>query len=67
VTLAEKLASAETALHSLITGTLAVEVDTGDFRTRFTQADVAKLQAYIGQLKQEIAGQPVRGAIGIYF
>lgn len=67
MTLAERLAAAETALHSLITGTLAVEVDTGDFRTRFTQADVTKLQAYIAQLKQEIDGRPARGAIGIYF
>lgn len=67
MTLAEKIAEAEAALHKLMTGALAVEVDTGEYRVRFTQADMAKLEAYISRLKTESAGAPVRGAIGIVF
>lgn len=65
MTLQEKLDAALDAKHRLILGDHAVEVDTGNHRTVFQKADIGKLDAYIAELRSEIAGTPMRGAIGI--
>lgn len=61
------LREARIALHKLRTGTAAVEVDCGDYRTKFTPATVENLNAYVAELEQRLAGNPVRGAIGFFF
>ncbi len=61
------LSDARIALHKLRTGTQAVEVDTGDYRTKFTPATVENLQAYVNQLEEALNGVPTRGAVGFYF
>ena len=63
----DRLADARLKLHRLQTGSLAEEVDTGTYRTRFTRADIDKLSAYISRLEAEQRGTPTRGAIGIIF
>ncbi|AOR76580.1 gpW family head-tail joining protein [Novosphingobium resinovorum] len=57
-TLAERLVEAETAYHSLMTGTLArVYVDQNGERVEYVAANASKLQGYIRDLKQQIADQ----------
>ena len=51
LTTAEKLAEAETALHSLLTGKRAVTIGYGDRRLTFTEGNVDKLRQYIAELK----------------
>jgi hypothetical protein len=65
--LQDRLDAARLALHRLLTGSLAEEVDTGTYRARFTRADTDKLQAYIDDLQAQIAGTSVHGAIGFVF
>jgi hypothetical protein len=62
-----QLADARRALHRLRTGTAVVEVDTGDYRTRFTPATAEALAAYIADLEARLAGRPARGAVGFIF
>lgn len=61
------LREAQVALHKLRTGTAVVEVDCGDYRTKFAQANLENLQAYVAELQQRLAGAPQRGAIGFIF
>lgn len=61
------LREAEIALHKLRTGAAVVEVDCGDYRTKFSPATVENLQAYVTELRLRIDGQPTRGAIGFWF
>lgn len=68
MTIDQMIASAEVALHKLLTGSQAQEVRNADGRTlRFTPADADKLRSYIAELKSTKAGTPVRGAIGVIF
>ncbi len=66
--LTDMLADAQLALHRLQIGQAAVEVTVaGGFTTKFTPANIDKLQAYVQQLQDQIAGVNTRGAIGIVF
>jgi hypothetical protein len=51
LTNAEKLAEAETALHSLLTGKRVVTVGYDDRRLTFYPGDIDKLRQYIAELK----------------
>ncbi|MFT4913346.1 MAG: hypothetical protein ACI9YM_001943 [Brevundimonas sp.] len=56
-TLAERLTEAEAALHKLLTGAAAVEVqDASGDRVRFAKADRASLAAYVSDLRRQLAG-----------
>jgi gpW protein len=68
MTLAEKIAAADLALHKLMTGSMREEVryDNGDL-VRYTPADIEKLRGYIAELKTEVSGGMSRGAIGVVF
>jgi len=58
MTLAEKLAEAESAYHRLMTGQSArVVVDQNGERVEFTAINVNRLAEYIQRLKNEIAGK----------
>lgn len=60
LTTAQRLVEAEDALHQLLTGTSArVVVDQNGERIEYTAANAGKLRAYIQELKQEIAGEPI--------
>ena len=61
------LNDAQIALHKLRTGAQVVEVDTGDYRAKFTPANLENLQAYVTDLQEQLAGTPHAGAIGFYF
>lgn len=67
MTIDEKIAEAEVALHKLQTGSLREEVEYQGQRVRFGKADIAKLMAYVAQLKAEKDGATTRGAIGFAF
>lgn len=54
-TLQARLAEAETAYHQLLIGKQSVEVQHGDMRRKYTEADVAALAAYIADLRAQIA------------
>ncbi|WP_354089848.1 gpW family head-tail joining protein [Brevundimonas faecalis] len=57
MTLAERLAEAEAALHGLLTGRAVVQVtDQSGESIRYAQASAPKLQAYVAQLRGEVAG-----------
>ena len=51
LTTAEKLAEAETALHSLLTGKRVVKVRYGERLLDFHPGDIETLRAYIAELK----------------
>lgn len=55
-TLRTRLSQAETAHHKLLTGSLVETLQHGDQITRFTPANIDKLEAYIASLKSKIAG-----------
>ncbi len=67
---AERLAEAQVALHALMTGVSVVEVrDATGESVRYTQVNVARLQAYIRELQAEVAGisprvRPMRPIFG---
>jgi len=70
----DALDAALAARHKLLIGTQAVEVEIigtsgANMRTRFTPANLEKLDSYIAELRERlgIAEQPRRGAIGIVF
>jgi hypothetical protein len=67
----DMLTAAQTALHKLLTGTQAVEVEIGTgqgaYRTKFSPAKINDLKAYIQTLEDRIANRCTRGAIGIVF
>ena len=68
--LADRLAAAQLALHRLQIGQSAVEVTIESGRvTKFTPANIDKLQAYVDQLTAQASGKPAnsRGAVGIVF
>lgn len=67
MTIDEKIAEAETALHKLMMGSVREEVQYDGKRVRFTKADIPKLKGYVAELKAEKAGEPTRGAIGFAF
>lgn len=55
MTLAEKLADAESKKHLLITGQMArVVVDQNGERVEFTAATLGRLEAYIHDLKRQL-------------
>jgi hypothetical protein len=68
MTLDDKIAAAEMALHKLMTGSMREEVrnESGGL-VRFTPADVQKLRGYIAELKAEASGSATRGSIGFIF
>lgn len=53
LTCSEKLAEAKQALHDLSIGKASVEVWDGDFRIKYTQANLQNLQAYVAMLEAE--------------
>jgi len=63
-TLRFRLAEAELALHKLTVGKLIVEIDVeGKGGSKYTAANRADLEAYVGDLKRQVAaleGTPVR-------
>lgn len=61
------LSEARVALHKLNTGTAVVEVDCGDYRTRFSVPTIEKLKAYVADLEARLDGARTRGAIGFLF
>lgn len=63
----DRLDAAQAALHKLLTGTSVVEVDTGQYRAKFTPANIDALRSYIAELQQKLAGAAPRGAIGFIF
>lgn len=68
MTLAEKIAAAEAALHKLMTGSMREEVrNENGGSVRYTPADIDKLRGYIAELKAQDAGNAPRGAIGFIF
>lgn len=50
---ATRLAEAESALHKVQIGGATVEVQDGDFRVRYSPANVSALEAYVARLKAE--------------
>ena len=57
MTLAERLAEAESALHRLIIGRGVVEVtDANNERVSYSRTSLAALRAYIADLRRQIAG-----------
>ena len=67
MTTAQKIAAAEKALQSLLTGSMVEELQRDNIRTRFFPTDVEKLRGYIADLKAEDSGVSRRGAIGVRF
>lgn len=67
MTLAQMLADAQAKLHMLLTGRLSVEVIVDGYTVRYTRATIPDLRAYISELKIQIAGVPMGGAIGVIF
>jgi len=63
-TLQARLLEAEIAYHRLMTGTKTVEVQHGDMRSKYSEAESGALLAYIADLKAQIAalGGTVTGA-----
>ncbi len=58
LTLQDRLIEAEAAYHKLNIGEQAAEVrDSNGESVRFTQANQARLRAYIAELKAEIAAE----------
>ena len=61
MTLDEKIDSAKTALHSLLTGELPkVVVDQNGERVEYNSTSVSKLRQYIAELEAEKSGCPSR-------
>lgn len=60
-TLTTRLAEAEAARHRLMTGALQVAVEYDGYRQNFAQADVAKLDAYIAELRRDLGIEPPEG------
>ncbi len=54
-TLQTRLSEAETAYHKLVTGKQAVEVQHGDMRQKYTQAEAGLLASYISDLRAQVA------------
>jgi hypothetical protein len=54
MSLTDRLAEAEQALHDLNTGRNVVEVQDGAERVRYGVADRARLQSYIADLRRQI-------------
>ncbi len=59
-TLQARLSEAETALHALMTGTKAVNVDYDGRRVTFQMTSRATLEAYVDRLKRELGETPRR-------
>ncbi len=68
-TLTDRLTEAETALHKLVTGQMAVVVvDQNGERVEFSRANINQLRAYIKDLQAQIAGlNTTRRAIGFIY
>lgn len=63
-TLTANLADAETAYHNLLTGKMAlVVVDQNGERVEYNRASVARLGAYIEDLKRQLASSGTRGPL----
>lgn len=64
----QRLAQAEAAYHSLMTGTLArVVVDQNGERVEFNAANSAKLLAYIQSLRDQIMGTRSNKPMRVFF
>lgn len=62
---AQRLAEAEQALHQLKLGRLSIEVEVDGRRVRYARTDIDKLEGYVDDLKDAVAGRrPRMGAIG---
>lgn len=61
-TLQTRLEEAEAAYHKLLTGARVVEVQHGDMRTKYTEAESGALATYIAQLREQIAMLDTTGA-----
>lgn len=57
----EKLAEAKQALHDLNIGKSTVEVWDGDFRARYTSANIDRLQAYVNALDAQCGDSAASG------
>ncbi|QXV73602.1 head-to-tail joining protein [Rhizobium phage RHph_X2_30] len=73
MTLAQRIAEAETALHELMTGKAVVEVvDQNGERVRYSVANRQALQNYIQTLKADLAAEvagtsPVTGPLRFWW
>ncbi len=56
MTLQERIAEAEQALHQLQIGKAVAKISRGGKTVEFTQANVSQLQTYLNQMKAEQAG-----------
>lgn len=66
MTLDEKIAEAEAAMHDLATGKqVRVVVDQSGERIEFTVSNASRLKGYIEDLKSQKAGSVRRGPMGI--
>ena len=65
MTLQERIAEAEQALHQLQIGKAVAKISRGGKTLEFTQANVSQLQTYLNQMKAEQAGQR-RRPMGVY-
>ena len=66
MTLDEKIAEAEAAMHDLATGKqVRVVVDQSGERIEFTASSAARLRGYVEDLKAQKAGSTRRGPMGI--
>lgn len=57
----QRLDDALAARHKLLTGTKMVSVGFGKRQATYQEADLARLDAYIADLRRELAGNPRRG------
>jgi hypothetical protein len=62
-----RLADAEAALHSLLTGVKEVSVSYNGQSVTFTQATAGQLRGYIAELKIQLGQTPPRRSFGISF
>lgn len=56
----QRLVDAETALHKLRTGTLAVELSADGETVKFTPSSEGKLMRYIGEIRAALDGKRQR-------
>lgn len=56
MTLQERIAEAEQALHQLQIGKAVAKISRGGKTVEYTQANVPQLQTYLNQMKAEQAG-----------
>ena len=61
------LAEAVTALHKLKIGKAAIEVEVDGRKVRYERTDIDKLEGYVSELRNAVAGcRPRVGGIGFF-